>query len=90
MSDLARSVEALLFLSAEPVRAADLAVALEVREAQIDEAIEVLREDLAPGKRGIELREVAGGFALASAPAGRRMRARSRASSSRKSNGLTR
>ena len=33
------------------------------------EAIELLREDLAEGKRGVVLREVAGGFALASDPA---------------------
>jgi len=68
MSDLARSVEALLFLSSEPMPAADLAAALEVREAQVEEALEVLAEDLAPGKRGIVLRQVAGGYALASAP----------------------
>ena len=33
------------------------------------EAIELLREDLAEGRRGIVLREVAGGFTLASDPA---------------------
>lgn len=68
MSDLARSIESLLFLSSQPVPVADLAAALEVREAQVEEAVEVLREDLAPGKRGIVLREVGGGLALASAP----------------------
>jgi segregation and condensation protein B len=61
-------VEALLFLSSQPVSAADLAVALEAREAQVEEALEVLREDLAPGRRGVVLREVGGGFALAGAP----------------------
>jgi segregation and condensation protein B len=69
VSDLARTVEALLFLSAEPVTAADLAVAAEVTEGQVGEAIELLREDLAEGKRGVVLREVSGGFALASDPA---------------------
>ena len=68
MSDLARTVEAMLFLSAEPVAVADLAEAAEVTEGQVSEAIEVLREDLAEGKRGVVLREVAGGFALASDP----------------------
>ena len=69
MSDLSRTVEALLFLSAQPVAVADLAQATEATEGQIAEAIELLREDLAEGKRGIVLREVSGGFALASDPA---------------------
>ena len=50
-------------------RAADLAEATEATEGQVAEAIELLREDLAEGKRGVVLREVAGGFALASDPA---------------------
>jgi segregation and condensation protein B len=69
MSDLPRTVEALLFLSAQPVTVADLATATEATEGQVAEAIEVLREDLGEGKRGIVLREVGGGFALASDPA---------------------
>ncbi|HKA66571.1 MAG TPA: SMC-Scp complex subunit ScpB, partial [Solirubrobacterales bacterium] len=69
MSDLARTVEALLFLSAQPVAVADLAEATEATEGQVSEAIELLREDLAEGRRGVVLREVAGGFALASDPA---------------------
>jgi segregation and condensation protein B len=69
MSDLSRTVEALLFLSAQPVSAADLARAADVTEGQVAEAIELLREDLAEGRRGIVLREVAGGFTLASDPA---------------------
>jgi segregation and condensation protein B len=69
VSDLPRTIEALLFLSATPVSAADLAAATEATEGQIEEAIELLREDLAEGKRGIVLREVSGGFSLASDPA---------------------
>ena len=69
VSDLTRTLEALLFLSAQPVAAADLAQATEATEGQVAEAIELLREDLAEGKRGIVLREVSGGFALASDPA---------------------
>jgi segregation and condensation protein B len=69
MSDLARTIEALLFLSPRPVAAADLAEATEATEGQVEEAIELLREDLAEGRRGIVLREVAGGFSLASDPA---------------------
>jgi segregation and condensation protein B len=69
MSDLARTIEALLFLSAQPLDSAALAEATEATEGQVSEAIELLREDLAEGRRGIVLREVAGGFSLASDPA---------------------
>ena len=68
MSDLTRTIEALLFLSPQPVNARDLAEATEAEEGQVEEAIALLREDLAEGKRGVVLREVAGGFALASDP----------------------
>jgi segregation and condensation protein B len=69
MSDLSRTVEALLFLSPQPVSVKELADATEAAEGQIEEAIGLLREDLAEGKRGVVLREVAGGFTLASDPA---------------------
>ena len=68
VSDLSRTVEALLFLSPQPVSVADLAEATEATEGQVEEAIELLREDLAEGKRGVVLREVSGGFSLASDP----------------------
>ena len=67
--DLARTIEALLFLSPEPVAVADLAEATEATAGQVEEAVELLREDLAEGRRGVVLREVAGGFSLASDPA---------------------
>ena len=69
MSDLPRTIEALLFLSPQPVSTADLAEATEATEGQVAEAIDVLREDLGEGRRGVVLREVAGGFSLASDPA---------------------
>ena len=69
MSDLSRTIEALLFLSPQPVTLPDLVEATEATEGQVAEAIELLREDLAEGRRGIVLREVSGGFALASDPA---------------------
>jgi segregation and condensation protein B len=82
MTELARTIEALLFLSPEPVGVAELAEATEKREGQVAEAIEVLREELAEGRRGVVLREVAGGFALAADPstetAARRLLARPR------------
>jgi segregation and condensation protein B len=69
MSDLSRTIEALLFLSPQPVAAADLVVATQATEGQVEEAIELLREDLAEGKRGVVLREIGGGFSLSSDPA---------------------
>jgi segregation and condensation protein B len=69
VTDLSRTVEALLFLSPDPVSIGDLAEATESTEGQVAEAIELLSEDLAEGRRGIVLRVVGGGFALASDPA---------------------
>jgi segregation and condensation protein B len=66
--DLSRTIEALLFLSPRPVSAADLAEACDATEAQVEQALELLAEDLAPGRRGVLLREVAGGYTLASDP----------------------
>jgi segregation and condensation protein B len=66
--DLHRTLEALLFLSPTPVGAADLAEACEATEAQVEQALELLAEDLAPGRRGVTLREVAGGYTLATDP----------------------
>jgi len=68
VSDLSRTVEALLFLSPQPVSVADLAEAAEATEGQVAEAIDLLREDLGEGRRGVVLREVGGGFTLASDP----------------------
>ena len=82
MNDLARTVEALLFLSAEPVSAERLADACEVSEGEIVEALARLREHYAEGFRGVVLREVSGGFTLATDPiaerAARRLLARPR------------
>jgi segregation and condensation protein B len=68
MSELVRTVEALLFLSPEPVPAADLADACAAEADELEEALEELKELFAPGRRGLELREVAGGWILSSAP----------------------
>jgi segregation and condensation protein B len=64
MSELARIVEALLFLSPDPVPVAELADAAHASEAEVREALDELR-----GREGgLLLREVAGGFALATDP----------------------
>jgi segregation and condensation protein B len=68
VSELARIVEALLFLSSDPVSAEELAEACEVDAHALAGAIEELRGEYAEGRRGLVLREVAGGFTLASDP----------------------
>src|SRR3954454_5237577 len=62
-------VEALLYLSPESVSTTELAEACEASEAEIDRALDLLGAALAEGRRGLVLREVAGGFALAADPA---------------------
>lgn len=68
-AELARVVEALLFLSPEPVPIGDLLEATEASEVQVRNALDLLAEELEPGRRGVVLKEVAGGFALATDPA---------------------
>jgi segregation and condensation protein B len=69
-TDLQRIVEALLFLSPEPVSTAELAAACEASEAEVDRALDALEGVLADGDRGVVLRRVAGGHTLAADPVG--------------------
>jgi segregation and condensation protein B len=82
MDELARVVEALLFLSGEPVSVAELADAAGEPASAVEAAVAVLRAAYAPGLRGLVLREVAGGLTLASdpvaEPAARRLLAKPR------------
>jgi segregation and condensation protein B len=77
MSPLARTIEALLFLAPDPVGPPELCEAAECDAEELEQALGELREAYAPGNRGIELRELAGGFTLATAadtePAARRL-----------------
>jgi segregation and condensation protein B len=66
---VARAVEALLFLSADPLSIAELAEATQAGEEQVAAAIGLLAAEYGPGRHGITLRELAGGFTLASDPA---------------------
>jgi segregation and condensation protein B len=68
MSELARILEALLFLSSEPVGSDELAEAVGVGELEIVQALEELGVAFAAGQRGLLLRQVAGGYTLASDP----------------------
>jgi segregation and condensation protein B len=80
MNALARQVEALLFLSPDPVALDELADAVQAGEDAVKEALGELEAALEG--RGVVLREVAGGWTLASHPdaeeAARRLLARPR------------
>jgi segregation and condensation protein B len=82
MSPLARMLEALLFLSPEPVSADELADAAQADEEAVVRALRELAGAL--DGRGVVLREVAGGWSLSSHPdaeeAARRLLARPRTS----------
>jgi segregation and condensation protein B len=67
-SGLASTIEALLFLSSEPVQLDDLAAACDVWADDLTGALEELRAAYAPGRRGLLLREIGGGFMLSTAP----------------------
>jgi segregation and condensation protein B len=68
VSELARIIEALLFLSPDPVAPADLAEAADCSEDELAAALAELDRAYAPGARGLQLKRVAGGIALASDP----------------------
>ena len=68
-SQIAGAVEAMLFVTDEPVGAIALAEMLEVEVVEVQRALESLRDSLAENERGIQLREVAGGWRLFTHPA---------------------
>jgi segregation and condensation protein B len=67
MTPLARTLEALLFLSPEPVSIKDLADATGAWDDEVTETLGELRHHLQG--HGVALREVGGGFTLAADPA---------------------
>ncbi len=79
---LERTIESLLFLSAEPVAPDALADACEAELHEVVTALEGLREYYEFERRGLVLRELAGGWVLSShpesEPAARRLLARPR------------
>lgn len=67
-ADIASAIEALLFVSDEPVGALTLAEMLEVELTQAADALDALQKRLAQQESGIQLREVAGGWRLYTHP----------------------
>lgn len=84
LAALTGTVEALLFLAPDPLSVPELADAAEVDAPQVLAALAALGQLLGSSERGVRLREVAGGFTLASdpaaEPAARRLFSRPRAS----------
>lgn len=67
--DLEGAVEALLFVSSEPVSTLTMADALEVEPAQVEAACVEIAARLSEDRAGVRLREVAGAWQLRTAPA---------------------
>lgn len=63
------AIEALLFVSDEPVSAARLARVLEASPGEVEKALADLAEEYREAERGFQLREVAGGWRLYTHPA---------------------
>jgi segregation and condensation protein B len=68
MTELARILEALLFLSPDPISLTDLAEATACEADEVAAALGELDRAYAPGERGLQLKRVAGGIALATDP----------------------
>ena len=65
---LERVIEALLYLSSQPVPVTELVEATDATEAQVERALDGLGGAFADGNRGLVLRNVAGGWTLATDP----------------------
>ena len=63
------ALEAMLFVTDEPVSVIDLSTMLEVDSAKVESALVSLREKFERENRGIQLQEVAGGWRLFTHPA---------------------
>jgi len=66
--ELRRAVEAVLFVTDEPLPAGALAQILEVDRPAVDAELEILARDYEEGESGVVLRNVAGGWRLATHP----------------------
>jgi segregation and condensation protein B len=67
--ELARTIEALLVVAAQPLSVEDMAAAAEVDAQQVEEALELVAERFSEERSGIVLEPVAGGYAFRSSAA---------------------
>src|SRR5437867_1192770 len=66
--ELVAVLEAILFVSGEPIPVARLATVIAVSKAEIEQALKLLEEQLAQDGRGIQLVKLAGGYRLVTKP----------------------
>ncbi len=69
LDELRNIIESILFISGEPLSVKRLAEVIGAEEESVKEALNDLREELLEGNRGIQLREVGGGWRLHTHPA---------------------
>jgi segregation and condensation protein B len=67
-AELAAVVEALIFVSEEPLSVKELAAVLKSEKASIEEAVANLNDEFNARQSGLQLREVAGGWQFATRP----------------------
>ena len=67
-AELAAVVEALIFVSEEPLSVKELAAVLKTEKASIEEAVVNLNDEFNARQSGLQLREVAGGWQFATRP----------------------
>lgn len=63
-----RIVEALLFLSEEPVKSDKIAIVLSVSPDEVDKLIIEIKKDLSDSNRGLQVYEAAGGYQMGTLP----------------------
>ncbi len=68
-AEIVGAIEALLFVSDEPVPAGRLAKVLDVAQGEVESTLKLLAAEYAEENRGFQLREVAGGWRLYTHPA---------------------
>ncbi|HVF12441.1 MAG TPA: SMC-Scp complex subunit ScpB [Actinomycetota bacterium] len=68
MDDIKRGIEAVLFVADEPIATADLAVLFEVSAVIIEQTLQGLQLDFDNQNRGVVIRQVAGGWRMATHP----------------------
>lgn len=69
MHNTRNQIEAILFVADEPISVKKLAALFDADESEITSSLKELQEELRQGERGIQIREVAGGYKLYTHPA---------------------
>ncbi len=69
MAELTHTVEALLFVASEPLTVRELAALTEEAPARVERALDALGDRYAPGRSGVVLERVSGGYGFRASPA---------------------